>query len=137
MITHYCQRYLPQRLATLCQPVTTKLDRLLVGSSDHQSSNRMALITFLIRVMSAALVYILQVLLARWMGSYDYGIYVIVWVWALVISNLVCLGFPTAVVRFIGELQEKQDKAGLHGVFALSRWLSLAASSIFMLIGFG
>jgi O-antigen/teichoic acid export membrane protein len=34
---------------------------------------------FLIRVFSAGLIYLSQILLARWMGSFEFGIYVYVW----------------------------------------------------------
>ena len=38
------------------------------------------LIAFSIRVVSAVIAFVSQVLLARWMGSFEYGIFVLVWV---------------------------------------------------------
>ena len=47
--------------------------------SDRSVAQRIAGAAFLIRVASAGIVYLGQVLLARWMGSFEFGIYVYVW----------------------------------------------------------
>lgn len=39
----------------------------------------MALTAFLIRIVSAALAFLAQIVLARMMGEYEYGIFVFVW----------------------------------------------------------
>jgi hypothetical protein len=46
----------------------------LGGSSEASVTNRLAGTIFAIRIISAALAYLAQILLARWMGSSDYGI---------------------------------------------------------------
>src|SRR5437879_445123 len=58
----------------------------LVDRSDHTLAQRMAGNAFAIRVASAALVYLAQILLARWMGQHEFGIYVYVWTWVLLIG---------------------------------------------------
>ena len=35
-----------------------------------------------------------QILLARWMGSFEYGTYVYVWTWLLLTGDIVHLGLP-------------------------------------------
>ena len=40
----------------------------------------MSVIAFPIRIVSAVIAFVSQVLLARWMGSFEYGIFVLVWV---------------------------------------------------------
>ena len=52
---------------------------LFADGSDRSVAQRIAGGAFLIRVASAAVVYLTQVLLARWMGSFEFGIYVYVW----------------------------------------------------------
>ena len=60
----------------------------LADHSDHRLAQRMAGNAFLIRVASAVLVYVTQVLLARWMGEFQFGIYVYVWTWVLLIGEI-------------------------------------------------
>ncbi len=62
---------------------------------------------FLIRVASAVLAFGSQVLLARWMGSFEFGIYVYVWTWVLLLGQLIDLGLGTAAQRFIPEYRDR------------------------------
>jgi len=59
--------------------VIARLRGLLGGSSEASVTRRLAGTIFVIRVFSAALAYFSQILLARWMGGSDYGVYVYVW----------------------------------------------------------
>ena len=59
----------------------------LADHSDRSRAQRAAGTAFLIRVASAALVYLAQVLLARWMGSFEFGVYVYVWTWVLLLGG--------------------------------------------------
>ena len=49
--------------------------------SDRSIAQRVAGAAFIIRVASAGILYVSQVLLARWMGRFEFGIYVYVWTW--------------------------------------------------------
>ena len=53
---------------------------------------RLAGAAFLIRVVSAALTFVSQILLARWMGGYEFGIYIYGWTWILLVGGMVDLG---------------------------------------------
>jgi hypothetical protein len=48
------------------------------GNAEHMLVQRLAGTVFMIRVASAVLAYGSQVLLARWMGSFEFGIFVYV-----------------------------------------------------------
>ena len=78
---------------------------------------------FLIRVASAALLYVSQVLFARWMGTFEFGVYVYVWTWVLLLGGLVDLGIATAAQRFIPEYTGTQALDLLRGFLSGSRWL--------------
>ena len=54
-------------------------DDSLSTSSEASLTRRLAGTIFIIRLVSAALAYLSQILLARWMGGSDYGVYVYVW----------------------------------------------------------
>jgi hypothetical protein len=57
-------------------------------------------------VASAVLALASQVLLARWMGSFQFGIYIYVWTWVLMIGALSDVGLSSAARRFIPEYTE-------------------------------
>ncbi len=73
--------------------VIARLRSLLGGSSEASVTRRLAGTIFVIRVVSAVLAYFSQILLARWMGGSDYGVYVYVWTWVLLLftGSDVCL----------------------------------------------
>src|SRR5665647_2640202 len=79
---------------------------------------------FLVRVGSALLALASQVLLARWMGSFEFGIYIYVWTWVLMIGALSDMGLSSAARRFIPEYTELKAPDLLRGFLAGSRWLA-------------
>ena len=97
-------------------------------------ARRVAGTAFLIRVASAALAFISQVLLARWMGSFQFGIYVYVWTWVLVVLALVDLSLASSAQRFIPEYTGRNDLARLRGFLSGIRWFSFALGCGFGLI---
>jgi O-antigen/teichoic acid export membrane protein len=99
--------------------------------SDNSLAQRTAGTAFLIRVGSAAILYLSQVLLARWMGSFEFGVYVYVWTWVLLIGVISDFGLGTAAQRFIPEYIERKAFDLLRGFLYGSRWLaSLLATAI-------
>ena len=88
--------------------VLGRLDALIFTADERGEAGRISLIAFVIRVVSAVIAFVSQVLLARWMGSFEYGIFVLVWTTMVIVGNLACLGFHTSVIRFIPEYREKR-----------------------------
>lgn len=104
---------------------------LIADGSDGSLARRLAGTAFLVRIASAVLAYASQVLLARWMGGYEFGIYVYVWTWVLLIGGIVDLGLGSATPRFMPEYIERKEFALMRGFLAGSRWLSIALATIF------
>jgi O-antigen/teichoic acid export membrane protein len=104
---------------------------LVADGSDGSLARRLAGTAFLVRVASAVLAYGSQILLARWMGGYEFGIYVYVWTWVLLIGGIVDLGLGSATPRFVPEYVERKEFALLRGFLAGSRWLSIALATAF------
>jgi len=48
------------------------------------------------------------------MGAYDYGIYVFVWTWVLMLGSFSNLGLSTAVLRLIPQHRERNEEAALR-----------------------
>lgn len=82
-----------------------------------------------IRVAGAAIALLSQVLLARWMGAFEYGIYSYVWVWVIVLGIIVPMGFGTSVLRFVPEYRAKERWARLAGFLRTSFGVVLVVSA--------
>jgi O-antigen/teichoic acid export membrane protein len=93
--------------------------------AEHLLVQRLAGTVFLIRVGSAILAFGSQVLFARWMGTFEFGIYVYVWTWVLLLGQAIDLGLGTAAQRFIPEYRDRGRLALLRGFVFGSRWLAV------------
>jgi O-antigen/teichoic acid export membrane protein len=101
----------------------------LSDHSDRSRAQRAAGTAFLIRVASAALVYLTQVLLARWMGSFEFGVYVYVWTWVLLLGGVIDFGLASSAQRFIPEYAGAKQLDLLRGFLSGSRWIVLALAT--------
>ncbi len=93
-------------------------------TAEHSLTQRMAGTAFVIRVASAAIMFGSQILLARWMGETEFGTYVYVWTWLLLVGELIHVGLPLTAQRFIPEYQQSGALDLLRGYLAASRWLT-------------
>ncbi|WP_407160681.1 polysaccharide biosynthesis C-terminal domain-containing protein [Bradyrhizobium sp. STM 3557] len=104
------------------------------GASDASLTRRLAGIIFVIRVLSAGLAYLSQILLARWMGSSDYGVYVYVWTWVLLLGSMLDFGLASSAQKIIPDYRTAGELALLRGFLAGGRWLTFAASTVAALL---
>src|SRR5882672_1997203 len=109
--------------------VIARLRGLLGGSSEASVTRRLAGTIFIIRVFSAALAYFAQILLARWMGGSDYGVYVYVWTWVLLLGSMMDFGISASAQKIIPEYRTRGEHALLRGFLSGSRWMTFAVSS--------
>lgn len=105
------------------------------GETDRAQLQREALLAFTVRVLSAGILYLSQIVLARWMGDYEYGVYVFVWTWVLVLGGLSNLGLASAMIRLVPEYRERGEFDLLRGLLRDGRLLVFAASSMVAGIG--
>lgn len=70
---------------------------------------------FLMRVLGAALVYLSQVALARWLGRDDYGVYLSALAWLNLLALPAALGLPVAAVRFVPAYRVAGDWMRVRG----------------------
>jgi O-antigen/teichoic acid export membrane protein len=104
--------------------------RGFLGDSGEASvTKRLAGTIFIIRVLSAALAYLSQILLARWMGGADYGVYVYVWTWVLLLGSMMDFGISASAQKIIPEYRTRNEHALLRGFLSGSRWMTFAVSS--------
>lgn len=86
-------------------------------------------IVFTARVVGAVVTFGTQVLLARWLGAAELGVYVFAFSWCLLLGTLGQLGFGAAAVRFVASAQSQGDVAGLKG-FLYRGTTAVAAGSM-------
>ena len=103
--------------------------KLTGGPSEASVTRRLAGTVFVIRVLSAGLAYLSQILLARWMGGSDYGVYVYVWTWVLLLGSMMDFGISASAQKIIPEYRASGDRALLRGFLSGSRWMTFAVSS--------
>lgn len=110
--------------------------RLLATDQSHLSiARRVAGTAFMLRVASAMLAYIGQILFARWMGRFEFGIYVYVWTWLLLIGSFVPLGLSSSAQRFIPEYTGHGDFARLRGFLLACRWMPILLGGVGAAVG--
>ena len=95
-----------------------------LGDADQQLVQRLAGTVFLIRVIAAALAYLSNVLFARWMGTFEFGVFVYVWTWVLLIGQALDLGLVhrrAALHSGIPRARHARSPARLHLAQPLDR----------------
>jgi O-antigen/teichoic acid export membrane protein len=124
------------RSATAAYParLIARLQAMLGGSGEASLTRRLAGTIFLIRVASAAMAYLSQILLARWMGGSDYGVYVYVWTWVLLLGSMMDFGISASAQKIIPEYRANGEQALLRGFLGGSRWMTGAVSSSIALL---
>jgi len=90
---------------------------------------------FLVKVIGAGLVFILQIIFARLLGPKQYGIYVYAWTVVNILAIFSLLGFQTSLVRFIAEYNIKKQWNLFLGILQSSKQLALSFSFIIIFIG--
>lgn len=108
-----------------------------LGDAEHLVVQRLAGTVFLIRVAGAMLAFGSQVLFARWMGTFEFGIYVYVWTWVMLLGQAIDLGLGTAAQRFIPEYRERGMVALLRGFVSGSRWVAIGVAICISAVGAG
>ncbi|HXI08632.1 MAG: oligosaccharide flippase family protein [Bradyrhizobium sp.] len=114
--------------------VFARAKSLLGDSSEAAVTKRLAATIFIIRVVSAVMAYGAQILLARWMGTSDYGVYVYVWTWVLLLGSMMDFGISASAQKLIPEYRTRGEHALLRGFLSGSRWLTFAVSSLIALL---
>jgi O-antigen/teichoic acid export membrane protein/CelD/BcsL family acetyltransferase involved in cellulose biosynthesis len=106
----------------------------LADPSHDTLAQRVAGMAFGIRIASALLAYISQIALARWMGAHEFGVFVYVWTWTLLIGGFADAGLAAAAQKFIPEYAGRRAFDYLRGFVFASRWLAAAAATFLALL---
>jgi O-antigen/teichoic acid export membrane protein len=86
-------------------------------------------------VASAGVVFASQIFLARWMGSFEYGEFVYVWTWLLLVGDLIHLGLPLTGQRQIPEYTQARALERLRGYLSGAPWLTFGLGTLAAVLG--
>lgn len=128
-------RILPPRFAARLGPVFDRLSTIATATDETSAAQRMAMIAFAIRIFSAAIAFVSQIILARLMGDFEYGVFVFVWVIAIILGNLSCLGFHTAVIRFLPQYRSAGADEAIIGLAATARIFAMISATLIAATG--
>ena len=104
-------------------------------ASEHGAAQRMAGAAFIIRVTGAVAIFLSQILLARWMGGVEFGLYIYAWTWLQMVGDIIHLGLPISAQRTIPEYTQRKDLDGLRGFILGSRWLVFGSATAMAVAG--
>jgi O-antigen/teichoic acid export membrane protein len=89
--------------------------------------------SFLVNTASMAMVYLSQLLLARFMGVDQYGVYVYALSWLNVLLLFSIIGLDVAMLRFIPQYVSRGEWGNCWGIIKRSYQISLPAALVLLL----
>ncbi|MGO1162545.1 lipopolysaccharide biosynthesis protein [Brucella pseudogrignonensis] len=136
LVSSAASRYLPGSIAAALRPLTERLDTMLSGTDAQSSAQRSSAVAFTVRIASSAIALISQVILARWMGEFQYGIFVLVWLTMVIVGDLACFGLHTTIIRYVPEYIQRNLFNPLRGILYTGRIFAFVSASIIALLGY-
>ena len=121
---------LPQPLQRIAAPILARLSK-----GDLAEVVKGAAMVMGIRIGGAAIALLSQILLARWMGAFEYGVFAYVWVWVIILGILAPMGFGTSTLRFVPDYRVKEKWRRLAGILDASWQMVLVFGLAAMGIG--
>jgi O-antigen/teichoic acid export membrane protein len=91
-------------------------------------------VAFAIQAAGAVLSFVLQVLLARWIGKEGYGNFSYAYNWAQILAVFGAFGFTISILRFLPDYIARKDWSHVQGLLATFRLITLGASSLMALL---
>ncbi|MCV6600818.1 MAG: polysaccharide biosynthesis C-terminal domain-containing protein [Cohaesibacter sp.] len=105
------------------------------NKAQDKAMKQQAMLAFAIRLAGAGLLYLVQILLARLLGQKEYGLYALVWVWVIMLSQCACMGFNTAILRFLPGYSIKAQTETARTFVITARDTALGFASLFAILG--
>ncbi len=118
-------------------PLLQRLGRLAASYGKLHAVLKSAAQVFAIRVLGAGLTYASMVLLARWLGSYNFGIYAYVFVIVTLLGLAFSFGFNSSGLRFVSSYLAQKKHRRLSGFLLQTHRIVLVLSSLCALASAG
>ncbi|MGC1347725.1 MAG: oligosaccharide flippase family protein [Methyloceanibacter sp.] len=115
--------------------IAERLRTILLYEGELATVLRGAGIALIIRVLASAVGYATIIVLARWMGSSEYGRYSFAIAWMTLLAYPATLGLSGPVVRFVSQYAAARDWEQVVGLLKMSSWLAFGCGTGVALIG--
>jgi O-antigen/teichoic acid export membrane protein len=123
-----------RRPLAMISSAALKAKDMLAALFGRGSVHGHALTVFAVRVASAALLFISQIVLARWMGVAEYGHYVALWTAVLLLGAFSHLGLSAAMMRLAPQYQASGNLDALRGILLGGRLIAVASATVIALV---
>ena len=117
--------------------IAARLRTLLGEEGDFATVLRGAGLVVIIRVLASAVGFASVILLARWMGSSEYGLYSFAIAWMILLAYPATLGLPGAAVRFVAQYAAANDWQHVVGFMKVSSWLAFGCGALVATLAIG
>jgi O-antigen/teichoic acid export membrane protein len=114
------------------QPLLLVRARAWLGDRSASAiAQRFAGIAFLFRIANAGIAFLTQILLARWMGAHEFGIYIYIWTWVVLLGTITNVGLASSPQRLIPIYAGRGEMGLVRGFIDGGRLLAFGLSSVF------
>ena len=117
--------------------IAARLRTLLGEEGDFATVLRGAGLVVIIQVLASAVGFASVILLARWMGSSQYGFYSFAIACMSLLAYPATLGLPGAAVRFVAQYAAADDWQHVAGFMKMSSWLAFGCGALIATLAIG
>lgn len=103
--------------------------------SDTASAGRAGLFALIIRLANAAIAYVTQIVFARMLGEFEYGIFALGWVWIAILGHTTTFGFSMSAIRYLARYRATGEAGLAVGFFRFSLIVPLLVSCLAAILG--
>lgn len=94
-----------------------------------------AIIVYALRIGGAFFTFLLQVILARWMGAHEYGVFALAWSCVIILGEFLSLGFYNLIQRLIPQYRVAGDMPHLRGaLWGAAAVIAIATITVSLLL---
>jgi len=109
----------------------------LVSKLRSQKNLADAAMTFTVRVLAAFLAYGVQIFLAQVLDLGEYGIYVTLWTWMMVMNHVAAFGFSESSIRFLPRYAHRGKHHWARGFLSTGYKVVILGSVLTAAVGLG
>ncbi len=117
-----------KRISTKANTSLSKVIIKLRGEGVGAILARGAGTSLMVKIVGTGVAFSVQVLLARFMGAEEYGVYIYVLTWLNILASLATMGWDTALLRYVAAYNAKSEWGAFRGIWQTSNQFVLLAS---------